>query len=70
MSNYVTSSQLSIYNFTTLPTIQSNSNIWSGTNTYNTNLSTSSITTTTSGNQFITKSIATSLYGSLGNGNT
>lgn len=55
--------------YTTLAVIQSNNNTWSGTNTFNTSLPTSSITTLTSTNQFVPVVISDVRYGKIASAN-
>ena len=56
--------------YTTLTAIQSNNNVWSGTNSYNSFLPTSSITTTSSTSQIAPIIILNGLYGRLATGIT
>jgi len=63
-SAYLTSSLASVYS--TISSLTSNNNVWSGTNSFNTSLPTSTVTPTTS-TQLITKSYADSIYTTLSN---
>ena len=47
--------------FTTLPIVQANNNVWTGTNTFNTSLPTSTITASTP-NELVDKKIKTIVF--------